>query len=797
MTTASVHKRAWVEKHPPPPVDLRLIPAALAIWSGALIALLIPNISWWVGALALLAGLVVGALRFRCWLGWLVVPGTLLAAIAVTSLQLGQLANEPLNYAAERGSWAALSVTVAGFPQAVDPGFVAPDNGTWAAAEQDQSRWRVMVAVDDAIVAGRSWQPQIALTVYGQGRAWSRVTPGQVIKLSGRLGQQTMGPVEQIILRARDPPVPVAAPPWWNSVAATIREHLSANASLLDVDAAGLLPGLVVGDTSGVSDQLDADAKATGITHLLAVSGSHFAILCGIVVVILRRFGPRCAALGGLATLLGLVILVGPQPSVLRAAVMGGIGMLALLTGRNRSCVPALATAVIVLLFVEPTLAVSAGFSLSVLATAGLILIAPAWSTALQHRGIPRGWADILAVPVVAQIVTMPVIVLISGSISIVGVLANLLVAPVVAPALVLGVLCAVTGPWWSAGSELLAHATGPTLSWIAFVAHRLARWPDATVPWPGTPAGATILAGVTVGIVMLLRYHRFRALLAAVVAGVALVLLPARAIAPGWPADNWLLVACEVGQGDAMVISTGEAGTAVVVDTGPDPGLIDGCLDRLGIGTIPLLVLTHLHADHIDGLAGAIDGRSVGAIVVGPGRDPAGAWASISRQAADRHIPLVEFTPGIHWESGELGLSVLGPKKEFRGTDSDPNNDSLVMMAERDGERILMSGDIEIEAQQALLNSNLNLTADVLKVPHHGSAKLLDRFVKAVSPRVAVIGVGIDNDYGHPSQRALDLLRSDAIETILRTDQQGDVSVGIADGDLTTAERGATTVGR
>ena len=105
----------------------------------------------------------------------------------------------------------------------------------------------------------------------------------------------------------------------------SIREHLSDNASRLDGDAVGLLPGLVVGDTSGISDQLDADAKTTGITHLLAVSGSHFAILCGMVVVVLRRFGPRTAAIGGTLTLLGLVILVGPQPSVLRAALMGGI----------------------------------------------------------------------------------------------------------------------------------------------------------------------------------------------------------------------------------------------------------------------------------------------------------------------------------------------------------------------------------------------------------------------------------------------------------------------------------------
>ena len=153
------------------------------------------------------------------------------------------------------------------------------------------------------------------------------------------------------------------------------------------------------------------------------------------------------------------------------------------------------------------------------------------------------------------------------------------------------------------------------------------------------------------------------------------------------------------------MVLSTGEDGTAVVIDTGPDPGLVDACLDRLDIGTIPLLILTHLHADHIDGLTGAMHGRTVGAIAVGPGREPATAWRDIQWQAGDRGIPVVELTPGIRWASGELALTVLGPRKAFQGTDSDPNNDSVVLMAERNGERMLMTGDIEIEAQQALLN--------------------------------------------------------------------------------------------
>jgi competence protein ComEC len=339
----------------------------------------------------------------------------------------------------------------------------------------------------------------------------------------------------------------------------------------------------------------------------------------------------------------------------------------------------------------------------------------------------------------------------------------------------------------------VLAQVVAPLLNWIGAVAHTLARWPQATVPWPATPVGATVLAGATVAVVMLLRRRWFRLVVIAALTGVTAVLVPIRIWAPGWPVDGWLLVACEVGQGDALVLSTGEAGTAIVVDTGPDPGLVDACLDRLGVGSIALIVLTHLHADHVDGLSGALDGRSAGTIVVGPGREPAAAWRQVTALAAERGVPVRQVGPGDAVTVGDATLTVLGPATEFTGTDSDPNNDSVVVMADVAGTRILLTGDIEIEAQQALLNAGADLDADVLKAPHHGSSKLLERFVDRVSPELAVIGVGAGNDYGHPSPKALSLLEREGVRTVLRTDTQGDVAVGRMDGKLVAAERGPT----
>ncbi len=801
-----------------------MVPAALATWAGALAMLVTPAPRWPV-AVAVAAGAGVG-LRliwhrrpgWRC--GVAAAIALLMASVLVTGLAAQQRDADPLRAAAAHGSWAALDAAVAGFPVPVDPVTHRRDEpaGTGAGAGAGSAvglgpaigagagagpgvgaadRWRVEIVVNEATVGGLRWSGDTGVTVYGQGSGWPTLVPGQHVAVAGTLAVQDRGPLPSLLVRARDPPLVITAAPWWYATAAMMRHALSGSAAELDQDARGLLPGLVVGDTSGITDALDADAKATGIAHLLAVSGSHFAILCGFVVIVLRRAGPRIAAVGGAVTMMGLVVLVGPQPSVLRAAVMGGIGMLAILTGRTRTAVPALAAAVMVLLLVEPALSLSAGFTLSVLATAGLILMAPAWSQSLQQRGVPRGWADLIAIPVAAQVVTMPVIVLISGSISVVGVLANLVVAPVVAPALVLGVLCALIGPWWPAAAGMFAAATSPLLQWIAAVAHTLAGLPNATVPWPASVVGGLGIAGLTVLLLILLRRRHFRWAFAAVVAGMVVVLIPVQFVRPGWPPPGWVLTACEVGQGDAMVLSTGLANTAVVIDTGPDPGLVDGCLQRLDVQVIPLLILTHLHADHVDGLPGVLDGRQVGAVAVGAGREPAASWARVTALAEQHGLPIVHVAPGARWTVGALTMTALGPQREFHGTDSDPNNDSVVLMADHANERILMTGDIEREAQQALLDAHVDLHADVLKVPHHGSSKLLDRFVQAVSADVAVIGVGVGNDYGQPSPRALDTLARAGISTVLRTDTDGDVSVGTDGGELTVTSRGATDAAR
>ncbi len=369
---------------------------------------------------------------------------------------------------------------------------------------------------------------------------------------------------------------------------------------------------------------------------------------------------------------------------------------------------------------------------------------------------------------------------------------ANLLVAPAVAPALLLGALAAALAPWWPSGAVGVARLAQPFVGWISGTAHRLATWSGARLPWPATVPGCLLLAGLLLALVLALRHRRIRALGVAAIAGASVIVVPARVVELGWPPTGWLVAMCEVGQGDAMVVSTGEAGSAVVVDTGPDPPLIDACLDRLRVTTVPLVIITHLHADHVGGFAGVLPGRSVGTVGVGPDRSSAMAWATLNRLAAARGSPVVALTPGVRWASGALSMTVLGPAHAFTGTDSDPNNDSVATLLTIDGVRILATGDMEQAAQQDLLSQHVDLRADVLEEPHHGSAKVLPAFIAAVAPRVSLIGVGNGNGYGMPSPTALSLLAGQGA-TVLRTDTQGDVAVALVDGQLVTVARGAT----
>ncbi|WP_433445204.1 ComEC/Rec2 family competence protein [Nonomuraea sp. CA-141351] len=402
--------------------------------------------------------------------------------------------------------------------------------------------------------------------------------------------------------------------------------------------------------------------------------------------------------------------------------------------------------------------------------------------------------AEAVAVPVAAQVAVTPVLVLMSGQLTPVAVVANLLVAPAVAPATLLGFGAALVAPIWSEGARLLVIPAGYAVGWIVTVARWAVNLPFATVPWPGGLPGLGLLLVAVAVAIPILRRRAWRAV-ALTAAGAALVaVLVIRPIAGSWPPKGWLMVMCDVGQGDGLVVAAGP-GRGVVVDTGPDPVVMDRCLRRLGVDDVPLLILTHPHADHVDGLPGVLRNRRVGAVVVSPQRTSAArAGAHISATLAHHHIPEWTASPGTRWRFGPSELSVLAPdpaQSEMNGLGegSAINNSSVVVYVRWRAGSILLCGDLETEAQEELLR-RVAVRADILKTPHHGSNRQSPAFLSAVGARAALISVGADNDYGHPAPSTLALLHRLGA-SVYRTDKSGDLAVVEREGEMAMVPRG------
>ncbi len=619
---------------------------------------------------------------------------------------------------------------------------------------------------------------------------WHDVRLGSRIGVAGRLAPAERG--LSGVLTTRGDPVVLAAPDVWWHIAERVRASLRASVAGRPAEQRALVPALVVGDDAEMPEDLVADFQTTGLTHLTAVSGTNLTLLVGFLLLAGRWVGIRgrwslLLVIGGIGSFL---LLARAEPSVVRAATMGTVALVGLASGRQRG-IRAIGGAVVALLLLDPGLATNVGFGLSVLATAGILFLAPAWRDAMT-RWLPRWAAEAIAVPTAAQLACTPVVAGISGQVSLAAVGANLLAGPAVGPATVLGLLGALLGlvvPWAGTVCGTLASWC---VAWIVLVARQGADLPTAAVEWGAGPVPLILLTALC--LVLALALPRMLASPVTGLACCALLVLGAlvRPPSPGWPPEGWVLVACDVGQGDALVVNAGD-GAGLVVDAGPEPRLVDRCLDRLGVVTVPVLVLTHFHADHVDGLAGVLDGRRVGEIDVSPLSDPESGAREVAATAARAGVPSRTPPIGEVRRLGAVSWRVLWPTPDpppFVSDGSAANDASLVLLVETAGVRLLLTGDIEPSAQRALAPSLAGERVDVLKLPHHGSRFQDLGFLAGLAPRITLTSVGADNDYGHP---AIDTLRPFSMAGVptLRTDRDGDIAVVVRDGRLAAVTSG------
>ncbi len=386
--------------------------------------------------------------------------------------------------------------------------------------------------------------------------------------------------------------------------------------------------------------ELVSDFQASGLTHLLAVSGTNLTLVVGFLLVVARWAGVRARGLVvvGVLGVAGFVLLARTEPSVVRAAAMGSVALIGMGSNGRERGVRALGVAVLVLLLFDPWLALSLGFVLSALATAGILFLAPPWRDALA-TWMPRWLAEAVAVPLAAQLACTPVVAAISGQVSLVAVAANMAVAPVVGPATVLGLTGGLVVLVVEPLGVLLGRCAGWCAWWITTVAAHSADLPTAAVGWSSTAASVAALSLLCVGVAWLmpglLGHRRWTVPVTLLMTLVVVRPLPT----PGWPPQGWVLVACDVGQGDGLVLNAG-SGLAVVVDVGPDPEAMDRCLDRLEVTRLAVVVLTHFHDDHVAGLPAVLAERPPSEVLVTSFADPPDNADAVTSWATGRRGP-------------------------------------------------------------------------------------------------------------------------------------------------------------
>lgn len=757
-----------------PRADLRAPALAMVAWGSALVVLLLPT-GWWWGVVALaVASAGVARLRHRLrheHLAWLLAG---LAVAAGAALRLENVHSSPV-------------VTLAG-----ERAVVHADLEVRSDPVLKEGRFSSYVLFRAGTLSvtgrGRTYRVRSPVLVIADP-AWRRVRLGSVVRVTGRLatadGDDLSG-----VLSTRAPPRLLSGPGMVDRAAGHVRAGIRESVSGRPLAQRALVPALVVGDDQELPEQVTEDFRVAGLTHLVAVSGTNLTLVVGFLLILARWAGVRARALVvvGVLGVAGFVVLARAEPSVVRAAAMGSVALIGMGSNGRERGTRALGVAVLMLMLFDPWLATSIGFALSALATAGILFLAPGWRDALM-TWLPRWVAEAISVPLAAQLACTPVIAAISGQVSLVAVLANLVVAPAVGPTTVLGLV----GGLLSSVADPLGHPVGLLAGlcagFIIAVADSSAGLPVAAIGWSGSVGAIVLLTVLCVvvaaGLAAILSRRRTSVLLAGLGIVVMLVPLPD----PRWPPPGWVFVMCDVGQGDGLVLNAGQ-GQGVVVDAGPDPTLIDDCLDRLHISVVPLVVLSHFHADHVDGLAGVLDGRRVGSIEVTSLADPPGRSRFVRALAERAGVPveIAEFgetgsLPGLFWQ-------VLAPSEDTPPSSGSPPNDaSIVLYVETHGISLLLAGDVEPPSQERLHEVAGGLTVDVLKVPHHGSRYQDAELIDSLGAGLALISVGEDNDYGHPAEETIDLLEHDGM-TVRRTDTDGDLAV-VVDGELRVVGRG------
>lgn len=547
----------------------------------------------------------------------------------------------------------------------------------------------------------------------------------------------------------------------------------------LERRAAGLVKGVTLGNTEGLDGTWRSRLSDCGLEHIVAVSGLHVgaaAMIVGLLATLMGA-GRRSRSVLVVLGMVLVVLLADFRTSALRAFIMAAFCLGGYLIGRTADSLAGLSLAGIIILANNPLSMFDVGFQFSFAAALAIVL-------ALRNMSKRKGAGTYLVVCAAAQLGIMPLVLLRARSVPVVALIANLIIVPMVAPLLLAGWALAAVSLAGKTAVKLVALVPDAISRAMMAVASFLSRVPPAGIE--GGTITVISLIVYAVGLVLIIRRARAgRGLLAPAVAiGVAIVLAMLPVLVPLPEGSKGSVTFFDVGQGDSILVRDC-GGSNVLVDGGPSLDGVARKLASMGIGKIDVMVLTHPHHDHLNGLLGVMDKLNVGKILE-PGLEETGgpAYREFMKMADLRDVETVTAREGLTITlSEDVRLEVLYAPRDLPAIPEQLNDCSIVMMATIDDARVLLTGDLEIEGQRALIGFHPDLACDVLKVPHQGAAdSAFPPFISRAQPRIGIVSVGEENSYGHPSREHLKMLEASGAE-IMRTDTEGDIEISV-DGD-------------
>ena len=601
-----------------------------------------------------------------------------------------------------------------------------------------------------------------------------------------------------------------------------LRERLFQTlAKVLPEPQASLAQGIILGIRYNIPASIKTDFAHTGTAHLLAISGLHLSIVAGILLSIgiwlfgRRRYIYLWLALG---TIWLYTVITGMHPPVVRGAIMASLFLTAELLGRQRTAITSLAFAAAIMIGINPQILWDASFQLSFLAMAGLIFLAPPFQTrgrkgimaTMGEEGIGVSLANIItdsfSVTLAATIAAWPVIAYYFGIVSLVGPVATFLALPALAGIIVAGTLAGLIGLFAPPIAQVIGWLAWLFTSYMLLIVKGFASLTSSFIKVGSVDPALILIYYLPLAAAIWLGSHRSRLgnwmsqATTRLKSGASkssdfLPRLPKRWVIPAllvlailasvaaatMPDDNLHVSFLNVGEGDAILIQKGNQ--QILVDGGPSPQAISLELsDKMPFWdrAIELVILTHPHADHITGLVEVLQRYKVEQVLY-PDLDCSSPlceeWLRLLKE---KDIKYTLAQAGQQIDLGEgVVIRVLNPKTpQITGTGSDIDNNGMVLRLSLNRVSFLLTADIEEEAESKLVAARADLASTVLKVAHHGSKTSTTlEFLAVVNPQVAVISVGKDNPFGHPSAEAMQRLEEklDA-ENIFRTDERGTI---------------------